>query len=334
MVAEQHPRHRSPLAWRHDRLGDVDAIKTALAVASVAEDPALSEITGHLVGAGPNRIRPEFVVASGLVGVDERTIHNAADPKLIKAAVAVELVHVGSLHHDDVIAGAATRYGIETVNERWGNLKAILAGDFLLARASELAAALGTDIAKLLAETIAWCCEGQARNLQSLNNVDRSEEEYFDAISGRTAALFGTACRIGGLVGELEAGVLDRLTDFGRSYGMAFQIIEDIADITGAAANVKPVGSDIASGVYTLPVIRRLANEPDSELRHLLGDPITVADAAHRRALELLRSNSVLTSCMDTARAHVDAASRLIADIDGGPALNGLISAAQDLVAG
>ena len=182
MVAEQLARLLSPLVWRHDRLGDITAIKTAIAVASVAEDPSLSEIAGHLVAAGSYWIRPEFVVASGLVGADERTRGRAVGTELIQAAVSVELVHLGSLHHDDVIAGATTRDGIETVNERWGNLKAILAGDFLLARASELAAALSTDIAKLLAETIAWCCEGQARELHSLNDVERTEEEYFAAI--------------------------------------------------------------------------------------------------------------------------------------------------------
>ena len=114
--------------------------------------------------------------------------------------MAVELVHLGSLYHDDVIDEAETRRGVPSVNARWSNIVAILAGDYLLARASALAASLGADVAALLAATIGELCRGQVLELQHLFDVDRSEETYASAIEGKTASLFATSCRIGGMV--------------------------------------------------------------------------------------------------------------------------------------
>ena len=191
----------------------------------------------------------------------------------ITGAVACELVHLGSLYHDDVIDEAETRRGVPSVNARWSNIVAILAGDFLLARASSLAASLGADVAALLAETIGELCRGQVLELQHLFDVDRSEEDYSSAIEGKTAALFATSCRIGGMVSGVADPTLDALTRFGRHLGMCFQIVDDVLDLSSTdEALGKPAGQDLLEGIYTLPVIYALReSEP---LRELLGRPL------------------------------------------------------------
>ena len=192
---------------------------------------------------------------------------------MVRGGVAVELVHLGSLYHDDVMDEAETRRGIEAVNHRWGNLTAILAGDFLLAKASELAASLGTEVAELLAATIGRLCEGQVRELQLIYDVTRNEEQYLQAISGKTAELYATSCRIGGIVGGAERDVINRLTEFGHAYGMAFQVVDDILDLVATDEELgKPSGNDIREGVYTLPVIRMI--ESGHPVKDLLGGPL------------------------------------------------------------
>src|SRR5690606_30461490 len=179
------------------------------------------------------------------------------------------------LCHDDVIDEADTRRGVDSVNARWGNLKAILAGDFLLAKASEIAASLGTEVAGLLAATIGRLCEGEVHELRMAYNADRTEESYTAAIAGKTAALFATACRVGGIVGDLPRADIDRLTEFGQRYGMAFQVVDDILDVIATEEELgKPAGHDIAEGIYNLPVRRALQGPHGEELRALLGRPI------------------------------------------------------------
>jgi heptaprenyl diphosphate synthase len=311
----------SPLQWRDNLGADSLAIEARLLDAAVCDDASLTEISKHLIAAGGDRIRASFVGASGLISAADPTA--ALSPQLLTAGVSVELVHVGSMYHDDVIDDARTRGGVESVNSKWGDLKAILAGDFLLARASELAAALSTEIAQLLAETIGWLCEGQVKELRSHHDTGRSEAAYLDAIGGKTAALFGTACRIGGLVGGLGSETTEVLTSFGRQYGFAFQIIDDVRDFSTG-------GSDLASGIYTLPVIQHLAGDDAGQLRALLArsqDPSAIADANL-----LVASSPSIRSALDVASEHVTSALSLIENLEPDPAVDGLRAAAENLV--
>ena len=189
-------------------------------------------------------------------------------------------MHLGSLYHDDVIDESDTRRGVETVNAKWGNLQAILAGDFLLSKASEIAASLGTEVAGLLARTIGWLCQGEIEQLRHTYDTDRTEDSYFSSINGKTATLFGTAARIGGLVAGLDRPIVETLTEWGSAFGMVFQIVDDILDITGTSEGLgKPAGHDMVEGVYTLPVLRTLAMD------HGVGDELARAarQAARRR---------------------------------------------------
>src|SRR5688500_17976200 len=191
-------------------------------------DPFLSEVAGHLVSAGGKRIRPALTAAAALAG------GSTVSDDVVQGGISVELVHIGSLYHDDVMDEADSRRGVQSVNSRWGNLRAILAGDFLLAKASEIAASLGTEVAGLLAATIGVLCEGEVVELDDAYDVARTEASYLRAIEGKTASLLSTACRIGGIVGGLDRPDIERLTSFGLAYGMAFQIVDDVLDVVAS----------------------------------------------------------------------------------------------------
>jgi heptaprenyl diphosphate synthase len=215
--------------------------------------------------------------------------------------VAIELVHQGSLYHDDVIDEAETRRGVPSVNARWSNIVAILAGDFLLARASALAARLGGEVAEVLASTIAELCRGQVLELQHLFDVDRSEEGYSSAIEGKTASLFGTSCRVGGMVSGVGEPTLDALTRYGFHLGMCFQIVDDVLDITATDAVLgKPAGQDLVEGVYTLPVIHAIASSP--ALRERLGHPLDAEQLAEVR--RLASADGAIDAALGKARDH------------------------------
>ena len=230
-------------------------IEEAMRAAVVTSDPYLTEIASHLIVAGGKRLRPVLALVAG------RLDGGSAGEDVVQGGVACELVHLGSLYHDDVMDEAETRRGVETVNARWGNLQAILAGDFLLSRASEIAASLGTEVAGLLARTIGWLCEGQIEELRHTYDVARPEQSYLASIHGKTASLYGTAARIGGIVGGLDRPTIDAVTEYGNAYGMVFQIVDDVLDLTATAEQLgKPAGHDMEEGVYTLPVLRTLAS--------------------------------------------------------------------------
>ena len=238
---------------------DLARVEDALREAVRSPDRFLDEVASHLVTAGGKRIRPVLTLCAAYAahGAD-----GAASEAAITGAVSVELVHLGSLYHDDVIDEAETRRGVPSVNARWSNIVAILAGDFLLARASSLAASLGADVAGLLAATIGELCRGQVLELQHLFDVDRSAEAYASAIEGKTAALFASACRIGGMVSAVDEPTLDALTSYGRHLGMCFQVVDDVLDLTATDVTLgKPAGQDLLEGIYTLPVIYALADD-------------------------------------------------------------------------
>jgi heptaprenyl diphosphate synthase len=282
---------------------DRDRIEAAMRAAVVTPDPYLTEIASHLIVAGGKRLRPVLSVVAG------RLDGAAASDDVVQGGVACELVHLGSLYHDDVMDEAETRRGVETVNARWGNLQAILAGDFLLSRASEIAASLGTEVAGLLARTIGWLCEGQIEELRHTYDVARTEQSYFASIHGKTASLYGTAARIGGIVAGLDRPMIEALTEYGNAYGMVFQIVDDVLDLTATAEQLgKPAGHDLEEGVYTLPVLRTLAagGSAADELGDLLGRPLDAA--ARDKALSIVRSDHGIESAIDTARDFVDAA--------------------------
>ncbi len=319
----------NPLLKLTAMTADLARVDDELRKAVETEDDLLTEIAAHLIKAGGKRLRPGFAIAAAAVGGAEA---GPAAHDVVLGGVSVELVHLGSLYHDDVMDEAETRRTVDSVNARWGNLKAILGGDFLLAKASEIAAGLGTEVAGLLAATIAKLCEGQVRELRNIFNVGRSEDSYLGAIAGKTAALFAAATRIGGIVGGLDRDDIDRLTVFGTQYGMAFQIVDDILDVISSEEELgKPSGNDLMQGVYTLPVIRSLNGGDRDELLPLLGRPLTKDAVARPRAV--VANNGSIASSIETAHEFIGQALGALAPLPDNGGTQALRGAAQHLLA-
>jgi heptaprenyl diphosphate synthase len=318
----------NPLAAMPTMEDDLARVELELREAVASENPYLTEISTHLIAAGGKRIRPGFCIAAAATALSSDL---PASPEVVSGGVAVELVHLGSLYHDDVMDDATTRRTVASVNAVWGNHRAILAGDFLLARASEIAASLGVEVAALLAATIGHLCEGQILELELTYRPERTLEQYFRSIEGKTAALLGTACRVGGLVADLPRDHIDVLTDFGQNYGTAFQIVDDVLDLVATADELgKPAGHDLEEGVYTLPVIAALRTDVGEELDALLVDGID--EAQRDRAIELVRASGAIEVAIDAARVRANAARDALAPLPASPGVRGLAAAAQYLV--
>ena len=319
----------TPLQHRADPGEDLQRVETALRVAAMTDDDFLTEVASHLIPAGGKRLRPAFVIASALSLDPNGERPEAMTDAMVQGGVAVELVHLGSLYHDDVMDEAETRRGIEAVNHRWGNLTAILAGDFLLAKASELAASLGTEVAELLAATIGRLCEGQVRELQLIYDVTRTEEQYLQAIAGKTAALYATSCRIGGLVAGADRKVVDRLTEFGHAYGMAFQVVDDILDLVATDEELgKPSGNDLREGVYTLPVIRMIAS--GDPVVALLGQPLD--EQTRDKARQAVVDGAEIATSKVTAEGFIGDAVKALDALPDTPGVLGMRDAATNLL--
>jgi heptaprenyl diphosphate synthase len=307
---------------------DAERIEAALVDAVRVNDPYLDEIAKHLIVAGGKRLRPLMSVVAAQVG------GAPASHEAVLGGVACELVQTGSLCHDDVMDESPTRRGVETVNAKWGNLQAIVAGDFLLARASEIAASLGTEVAGLLASTIGRLCEGQIEELRHTYNAARPESSYVSSINGKTASLYATSARIGGIVAGFDRPIIDALTEYGDAFGMAFQVIDDLLDITSTDERLgKPAGHDMVEGVYTLPVLRTLqaGGVAAAELLALLGKPLSIAE--RDKALDVVRCNAGVHSALGTAEHWVDLAVAACDRLPASPATDTLRAAPQVLFA-
>ncbi len=320
----------SPLLALARMDADLERIEAALLSSVRTSDEYLTELASHLIVAGGKRLRPVLSVVAARVGASD---HDDVPHEVVLGGISCELVHLGSLYHDDVMDEATTRRGVETVNAKWGNLQAILAGDFLLSRASEIAASLGTEVAALLARTIGRLCEGQIEELRHTYDTSRSEPSYLSSIGGKTASLYATAARIGALVAGHDRAVVDALTQYGETYGMVFQIVDDLLDLTATDEQLgKPAGHDMVEGVYTLPVLRTLAAGDTSagELRDLLGSPLT--PEGRHQALSLVRSNGGVASAVTTARALAEEAAALCDVLPAGSATEALRAAPMALL--
>jgi len=308
---------------------DLRRVEAELLAVVQSDGQFLTEIASHLIRAGGKRVRPGFAMAAAAV-LDAEA--RPATIEVIRGGCAVELVHIGSLYHDDVMDDATTRRSVVSVNAEWGNLRAILAGDYLLGRASELAAGLGTEVAGLLATTITQLCEGQILELESAFRIDRTAEAYERSITGKTASLLGAACRIGTIVAGMPRPTIDSLTEFGIAYGMAFQIVDDILDIIATDEQLgKPAGNDLIEGIYTLPVIHSLQHaDVGPALKELLGQPITIEQRDQAR--ELVKSGGGVDIALEVARGWAERAATAVIDLPDTPGATALRSAADHIV--
>lgn len=261
----------------------LERVETRLLEATTSEDPFLTGIAQHLL-AGGKRYRPLLAQVAAEIGGAE-----GDDP--VEAGVAVELIHLGSLYHDDVIDEADSRRGQSSVNDNWTNTIAILAGDFLLARASEIAAPLGVEAVALLARTYALLCEGQILELQLTDDLDQGPDRYFTVIEKKTASLIRTSARLGAMAGGADEDAIEAATTWGHEVGMVFQLADDILDLVATEEFLgKPAGSDIGEGTFTLPVLYALDSDDGPAIRRLLGSGKPYARTDVERVIEIVRA--------------------------------------------
>lgn len=285
---------------------------------SASELPFVEDAARHLIDAGGKRFRPMLTLLTGVAGGCSST-----DERLVDAGVVVELVHLSTLYHDDVMDGAELRRGTPAAHVRWSNTVAILTGDFLLARASELSAALGVEVTRVMSRTIADLCAGQIREVQGSDAhrhgapaVEPTREHYLAVIGDKTASLIAASCRLGGLLSGQPDDAVEAFAEYGHRLGMSFQIADDLLDVAGEPGESGKVpGSDLLAGVWTLPVLLALEMEgTDSRLARLLDNP----DAeAVDELLGLLRSHPALDLARDAARIEAANAKDALAGLEG-----------------
>lgn len=277
----------------------MEAVERRLLEVTESDDEFLTSIAQHLLRAGGKRYRPLLAQVAAEFGPSD-----GGGP--VDAGVSVELVHVGSLYHDDVIDEADSRRGEVSVNENWSNTIAILAGDFLLARASEVAAPLGEEAVSLIAQTYARLCEGQIAELRFAAGLDHGAEGYFRVIGGKTASLIRTSARLGALTAGADPETVDAISEWAWEMGLVFQMTDDVLDLIADEAFLgKPAGSDIGEGVYTLPVLYAADGPRGAEIRELLSDGAPSDRAVIDRVIELTASGGFVDRVIDEAMAHM-----------------------------
>ena len=300
-----------------DRLAFVES---ELARHVVSRTSFVTEAASHLLAAGGKRFRPLLVLLAAEAGATPDA------QEVVDAACVVELTHIGSLYHDDVMDEATLRRGADSANARWDNHVAILTGDFLFARSSELTAGLGPDAVRIQAQTFARLVEGQILETVKPGAEEDALEHYLDVVAGKTGSLIATSARYGALFGGASAEVQRALTSYGHIVGTAFQLSDDILDVASeAGVSGKTPGTDLREGVPTLPMLMaRASGDPADARLHALLDADLSDDDLHAEALDLLRKHPAMDQARDYVVARATEAKALLVALPPGPVRSAL----------
>jgi heptaprenyl diphosphate synthase len=295
----------------------LDAAEVLLRESVRTDDEFIAEAARYLVDAGGKRFRPLMTVLAAQFG-------DPTAPDVVPAAVVVELTHLATLYHDDVMDEARVRRGAPSANARWDNTIAILTGDFLFSRASDLLADLGPAAVRLQARTFERLVTGQIRETVGPRDGDDPIEHYLGVLGEKTGSLIATAAEFGARFAGVDEPVVQTLRRFGERIGVAFQLSDDILDIASdSTESGKTPGTDLREGVATLPVLYALRSpSTPARLRELVSHPL-VDDAEHAEALELLRRSTALDEARATVRHYADEAATMLAELPDVPARSG-----------
>jgi heptaprenyl diphosphate synthase len=281
-------------------------------------DMFVDEAARHLVEAGGKRFRPLVVALAAQFGDPDA-------PSVVSAAVVVELTHLATLYHDDVMDEAEVRRGAPSANSRWTNSVAILVGDYLFARAANVAAELGPDAVRIQARTFSRLVHGQIAETVGPRSGEDPIKHYLSVIADKTASLIATSARFGGMFGGASRECIEALAGYGETIGVAFQLSDDLLDIASESRQSgKTPGTDLREGVPTLPVLYALSSEDADpaavRLRRILSAGPVTDDAVHTEALGLLRESAALKRARETVRGYVEDARDRLCPLPGGSA--------------
>ena len=302
------------------RLSDgLELVDTRLHEVLRHDEPFIARASRHLLDAGGKRFRPLLTLLVSELGT-------GCNERVVDAAAGVELTHLASLYHDDVMDEATVRRGVTAANVAYDNSTAILIGDLLFGRASQLVAGLGSEAVRIQADTFVRLCAGQIEDDRQAPEGQDPMEYYLRVLEDKTGSLISTAARYGGIFGGVPAATIELLVRYGELLGMVFQLSDDLLDITSdQEESGKKAGTDLREGVTTLPVLYvRASDDPaDARLQDLLSRPIT-DEAELTEALRLLRSHRAMQQARDHTMAVAAGAAALLDDLPDGDAVRAL----------
>ena len=273
-------------------------------------NPAVQELAAHLVSHGGKRLRPTLLLLAADFGESE-------ERSLLQAAAALELMHVASLYHDDVMDRAMRRRGALSVNFIWGNSLATVGGTFLFARACELLSELGQESNIFASAAAVRLCTGQLQELENAFNVDLTMEDHLEILKAKTATLFQLPCQIGSQLGGLDSSVAEPLLNFAERIGLAFQLMDDALDFSGDSESMgKTTLSDIREGVYSSPILFTLQENGSSgtRIRELLKQN-RVSESDIEEIVEIIRGTGAVDSTQRLAQELTESASEYLKEL-------------------
>ncbi|GAA3472373.1 polyprenyl synthetase family protein [Nonomuraea roseola] len=301
-----------------DLASGLASVEKLLRTSVESEDAFVTEASKHLIEAGGKRFRTMMVLLAAQFG-------DPSAPGVVPAAVVIELTHLATLYHDDVMDEAPVRRGSPSANARWDNTVAILTGDFLFAQASEILADLGAEAIKIQAQTFSRLVRGQIRETIGPSAGDDPVAHYIRVLADKTGSLIATSGRFGGLLAGASPDVVERLSNACEAIGVAWQLGDDLLDVASTSSESgKTPGTDLREGIRTLPVLYALESSPSSRLRSLLSAPVAESDVDE--ALELLRADQGMARARQELDSWVNRARSELAELPDIPARSAFLS--------
>jgi geranylgeranyl pyrophosphate synthase len=289
-------------------------------------DPQLTSMSAELINRGGKRLRPALLILCARLGAVDESL-------LLRAAAGIELLHAASLYHDDIMDRATRRRGAPSVNALWGNMSAAAAGTHLIACAMTLLAALPGGLVSGVADATLAVSTGQLRETEHAFDVELTEVECLDIIAMKTATLFELPCQLGAYLAHADPRYTRALTRYGHHLGIAFQLTDDVLDISGHATTLgKPTGTDLREGVYALPVLTALRQAPGGQLAAILGQANPgPGDIDH--AIALIRETDALSRVRRLAAQHAQRAASALTALPPTPTRTSLLALTDYAVA-
>lgn len=287
------------------------------------DDPILSKTCLYLLQAGGKRMRPGFTLLSG-------KFFDYRFDKILPVAMALELIHMATLVHDDVVDASLTRRGRPTLAAGWGNTVSIATGDYLFAKALELIVKIDdTEISRTLAEVCVEMCQGEIQQIKCSYDINQNYKQYYYRIQRKTAMLIGLCCKLGAMISKANPRQVWILKNYGHCLGIAFQIVDDVLDITADPKVLgKPVGGDIRQGIITLPMIFALQDSAQADrLRILLGNE-TKTEAEVEDAVNLIKQSGGIEKSREIVSLYIEKAIKNLYELPDIPSREALIELA------
>lgn len=302
---------------------ELSVLETELLAAIRSGAGETTDICSHLAQAGGKRLRPALCFMGAYGGNNQ--------PQVMKVAIAIEIIHMAALIHDDVIDQAAFRRGVPTIHTSLGSHRAVLSGDFLFARAFSLIAAEGLlEVVQVLSGVLCSLSEGEILQEYNLYNCNQNETDYFQRIGKKTADFIAASCRLGAATAGFPSGRAHRLSQYGYSLGMAFQIMDDILDIMASSRRLgKPTGTDLRQGNLTLPIIHALRSSNHGDELRLLINTRELSGSKLERCLAMIRESESIEYAYQWVQHFLKAAKACLPnDLD--PAVHDALTAVAE----